>query len=151
MDVDKAFEELDRKEQEQIDFGLEAEAFIFNTNKRHIVVTFSETEIKVKPALPRDVALKLAKMQARALKEVKKYENIDEDELTEELFDEVDIFKETEAIAEILSELCLEKPFNMKAFWIHFEQKTDSLSQVFKEIITAIRGSEDKIIEFRKD
>ena len=151
MDVDKAFEELDRKEQEQIDFGLEAELFILNTNKRHIVVTFSETEIKVKPAFPREVALKLAKMRANAIKEVKKYQNLNEDELTEEIFDEVEIFKEIEAIAEILSELCLDKPFNMKAFWIHFEQKTGSLSQVFKEIVTAIRDSEDKIIEFRKD
>ena len=151
MDVDKAFEELDRKEQEQIDFGLEAESFIFNTKKRHIVVTFSETEIKVKPALPRDVALKLAKMQARALKEVKKYENLNEDDVTEELFDEVDIYRETEAIAEILADLCLDKPFNGKEFWIYFEQETDSLSLVFKEIVTAIRGSEDKIIEFRKD
>lgn len=151
MDVEAAFAKLDKIEEQKRDFGLEAEAFIFNTNKRHIVVTFSETEIKVKPALPRNVALKLAKMQARAIKEVKKYENLEEEDVTEEVFDEIDIYKETEAIAEILSELCLEKPFNDKDFWIHFELKTDMLSQVFKEIVTQIRDAEEKIIEFRKD
>lgn len=151
MDEDKAFEELNRKELEKLDFGAEAEAFILNAKKRHIVVTFSGTEIKVKPAVPRETGLKIGKLEARTIKQVKKYEGVKEEDITEEMVDEMGTFNEIDSIAEILSSLCLEYPFNNPKFWIQFEQQTEQLSQVYAVILTEIYNSEKKITEFRKD
>ena len=151
MDVDKAFEDLDKAEQKKIDFGAEAESFILNAKKRHATVTFGETEIKVKPVIPRDVALKIGKLEARTLKSVKKFEGLTEDDITEELIDELGTLNEIGNIAEIVSDLCIEYPFNNCEFWILFDQETDQLPQLFQIIITEINDFEKKITEFRKD
>ena len=102
-----------------------------NEKERHLIYDLAGIPVKVVAAFPREVRYFYEQNRNRKDKDLK--------------------FSEVEHDAYfIASKLCLEKPFNMPAFWEYYDTLTGKFWGVFNSIYAGIEKNEEKIGDFRK-
>lgn len=158
MDEDKEFAKLEEAVIDKGEQELELSNFISSIKSRHKIYKVGDIEVKIKPVLPRNCKqdlIKIFKEDGKLVSQVKNIQKecVDNPEKLEELIDSIydpeGEVEKTKRLAKIVSELCLESPYNTESFWLAVDEQAGQLGNIFEEIFDILHDTENKIIKFR--
>jgi len=134
MDADAALEELKRMKQQHLESLPEVTELLTTEARRHKVVKYGNTSIKVRAAIPYDVQ--------KAAEETRK--------AAEEMDEKGDTSAEVEVrMYQMLASLCIEAPWNRWQTWALVNMESGSAPTKLRDILGVITNSEKQIVSFR--
>ena len=96
--------------------------------ERFKTITVAGQQIKIRPTIPRNLRHELQRLQDR--------DNADIEGIEEDMY-------------RVISEMCLEEPFNKAAVWRYLDQETGCIVDVLTEIYNQALATDKQLKKFR--
>jgi len=146
LDPDAEYAKLDAIEKKELEDNAELAAFIQGSAETAITVEHGGKSIKIKPTVPKGIRSELVVLS-------QKYKGLDLDKMPEDQALEILVKAQTESefkIYRLLSQVCMEAPYNTAAAWEYYDNLTGQAPLVLVKVQAAIEGFQEKIASFRK-
>ena len=146
MDEEAAFRELDEIDRKHLEENVEIRDLLENIEKIHKTYKIGEYEFKIRAGVSKKMKRKIQEAARLA-------------ETTPQLNEDGTLSKEGEELVnrvewktfEILSDLCIDPPFDDPKSWALLEERSGMVDEIFLGIMTIITGGNEAVEKFRKD
>lgn len=129
MEMSELSQKLTEERQKMLESDERVRKMILSSKERYKIVTIGETDVRIRPTIPRDVRRQIEKI-------TKSDSSVEDSEVL---------------MYELISRMCLDDPFDKADTWEFVDNETGTAMTILADIYRAALDTEAEIKSFRRE